>query len=116
MDPRVGDDHFAAHFAQYPCANPKYDRVFIHQHGKNIAHEHYKGDRKHKAKQQQEQVAVAGGTNGQHVVDAHAHVSHNDDPNGLPDAASLMILALLIGTFAEQFDGNPDDHGPPRQV
>ena len=72
-----------------------------------------KGIESARPNKQQEQIAVAGGADGQHVVDAHAHVRHDDDPERLPDASALAVLTLLLGAFGEQLDRDPDDHRPP---
>ena len=53
---------------------------------------------------------------GEHVVDAHAQIRHDDDPERLPDAAAFLAVALLLGAFGEQLDGDPDDHRAADQL
>jgi len=67
---------------------------------------------KPKAEQGKEQVSMRGCAHGQHVIDSHAHVRHNDYPEGLPKAPGLLVLGIFRALH-EQLHRDPEKESAP---
>src|SRR5262245_31946875 len=102
-------DHLAGHVAEDAAAEPDDPHEAVHQRGQETAAPHDDRQRERDAEDDEGQVAVGCGGDGEHVVEAHDRVGHDDDPDRFPQRASVAHMALGARLLAYQLDGDPQE-------
>src|SRR5262252_3496762 len=109
LDDRIVGHHLARHVAQDAAPEPHDPLVPAHEVREEAAAPHDEGQRERDAEHHEHEIALGGGGHAEDIVEAHGHVGHDDDPNGLPEGRPLAGLAMLAGARLHEADGNPDE-------
>src|SRR6266508_3311125 len=116
----VLEDQLAGVVPENAAAEPDDPREAAHQPGQERAAEHHDRDGEPDAEDHQAEVLAADGGDGEHVVEAHHHVGHDDDPDRLQERRPLTdLMALGAGltrSLPDELDGDPDEQHPADEL
>src|SRR4029453_15208171 len=89
-----------------------------HEANQNPAPPEHDRDRETDSEDDQRHVAVGGARDRQHVVEAHHHVGHDDDPDGFEESRALadLVLRLRVSLLGQELDGDPEEDEPPGRL
>src|SRR2546430_5058468 len=109
FDEWVLQDHLARNIAEKAPAQPDDPRVAVHETGEQPGAPDDDRQRQPDAEHDEREVAAGGGGDGQHVVEAHRHVGHDDDPDRVPERGAVLGVTAGDVFGVDQLHRDPDE-------
>src|SRR5437879_9995323 len=108
----VVQDHLARDVAEDPAADPDDPDKAVHEHGQETTPPHDDRQREPDAEGDEEEIAVRGGCDGEHSVEAHDRVCQDAEPELTPERAALPDVRPCPRPLTDAVERRPKQHKP----